>query len=53
MNFKGGANPPREEWKLPPMKTPEESERAFAYLEELVAFMKSFQIGRASCRERV
>ena len=42
VNFKGGANPAREEWKLPPMKTPEESERAFHYLENLVAYMKSF-----------
>jgi len=42
VNFKAGANPPREEWKLPPMKSPEESERAFKYLQDLVIFMKSF-----------
>jgi hypothetical protein len=42
VNFKDGANPPREEWKLPPTKTPEESERAFKYLEDLVTYMKSF-----------
>jgi peptidoglycan/xylan/chitin deacetylase (PgdA/CDA1 family) len=42
VNFARGANPPREEWKLPPLKTPEESERAFKYLEDLVAYMKSF-----------
>ncbi len=41
-NFAGGSNPPREEWKLPPTKTPEESERAFHYLEGLVTTMKSF-----------
>lgn len=41
MNFSRGANPPREEWKLPKVKTPEESERAFKYLEDLVAYMKS------------
>jgi len=41
VNFARGANPPREEWKLPPMKTPEERERAFKYLEELVAYIKS------------
>lgn len=41
VNFARGANPPPEEWKLPPMKTPEESEKAFAYFEELVRTMKS------------
>lgn len=43
VNFKAGANPPREEWKLPPMMSPEETERAFKYLEDLVSYMKSFQ----------
>jgi len=42
VNFREGANPPREEWKLPPMKSPEESERAFKYFQDLVVFMKSF-----------
>jgi hypothetical protein len=42
VNFAHGANPPREEWKLPPMKTPEESEKAFKYFEDLVTYMKSF-----------
>lgn len=42
VNFARGANPPRSEWKLPPIKTPEESERAFQYLEGLVSYMKSF-----------
>lgn len=41
VNFALGANPPREQWKLPPMKSPEEAERAFHYVEELVTFMKS------------
>src|SRR5207244_2048121 len=41
VNFARGANPPREKWKLPPMKTPEERERAFSYQEELVASIKS------------
>ncbi|MDP2898864.1 MAG: hypothetical protein Q8Q12_20190 [bacterium] len=31
VNFSRGANPPREEWKLPPQKSPEETERAFEY----------------------
>ena len=42
MNFAYGANPTREQWKLPPVKPPEESERAFKYLEDLVIYMKSF-----------
>ena len=42
MNFARGLNPPREEWKLPPMKTAEESEKAFQYFEGLVTYMKSF-----------
>jgi hypothetical protein len=42
VNFREGANPPREEWKLPPMKSPEESEKAFKYFQDLVVFMKSF-----------
>lgn len=41
VNFSRGANPPREEWKLPRAKTPEESERAFKYLDDLVAYMMS------------
>src|SRR5207245_11501069 len=42
VNCARGLNPPREEWKLPPMKTAEESERAFQYFEGLVTYMKSF-----------
>jgi hypothetical protein len=30
VNFSRGANPPREEWKLPPQRTAEETEAAFA-----------------------
>jgi hypothetical protein len=42
VNFREGANPPPQEWQLPPVKTPEESEQAFKYFEDLVLFMKSF-----------
>jgi peptidoglycan/xylan/chitin deacetylase (PgdA/CDA1 family) len=42
VNFAKGANPPRDEWQLPPMKSPAEIERDFAYLEGLVHYMKSF-----------
>ncbi len=42
VNFAHGSNPPREEWKLPPMKTAEEAERAFKYFADLITYMKSF-----------
>jgi hypothetical protein len=42
VNFRDGANPPPDQWKLPAVKTPEETEKAFQYFEELVCFMKSF-----------
>jgi hypothetical protein len=42
VNFAKGANPPREEWQQPTMKSPQEIERDFSYLEGLVAYMKSF-----------
>ena len=44
VNFAHGANPPREEWKLPAMKDPAEGENAFKYFEELVKYMKSFPL---------
>jgi hypothetical protein len=41
VNFAHGANPPRSEWKLPPLKSPEEQEQAFHafehYLEHIVS----------------
>jgi hypothetical protein len=42
VNFSGGANPPREDWKLPPMKTPEASAVAYRTFEEYVRFIKRF-----------
>ncbi len=42
VNFARGASPPPDQWKLPRMKSPEESERAFKYFENLIAYMKSF-----------
>ena len=42
VNFRNGANPPPDQWKLPAVKTPEETEKAFQYFEDLVRFMKSF-----------
>jgi hypothetical protein len=42
VNFAKGANPPREEWKLPAQKTPEESRIAYQVLENYVRFMQRF-----------
>jgi len=40
VNFSQGANPPRSEWKLPPMKSPAEQEQAFkafeTYLDHII-----------------
>jgi len=40
VNFARGANPPREKWKLPPMKTAAGTRTAFANYEGFVRFMK-------------
>jgi hypothetical protein len=42
VNFRNGANPPRELWQLPPAKTPDESKIAYQMLEDYVRFMKRF-----------
>jgi hypothetical protein len=42
VNFRGGANPPRDEWKLPAMKSPEECRESYRRFEEFVRFMKRF-----------
>ncbi len=42
VNFAKGANPPREQWKLPPRKTPEETRIAYQVLENYVRFMQRF-----------
>src|SRR5262249_25603254 len=42
VNFKYGANPPREKWKLPPMKTDAESKTAYQVFEKYVQFIKRF-----------
>jgi hypothetical protein len=40
VNFSRGANPPREEWKLPGMRPAAETEQAFTDFEQYVRFMK-------------
>src|SRR5262249_27542479 len=42
VNFRNGANPPREKWKLPPMLTAEESKAAYQVFESYIQFMKRF-----------
>jgi hypothetical protein len=42
VNFRNGANPPREQWKLPPAKTPEESRVSYQIFLEYVRFLKRF-----------
>jgi hypothetical protein len=42
VNFKKGANPPREQWKLPPQKSPEETKTAYESFETWVRFIKRF-----------
>ncbi len=42
VNFKNGANPPREEWKKPPQKTKEETRTGYEIFESYVRFMKRF-----------
>jgi hypothetical protein len=42
INFKGGANPPPAAWKVPAMKSPDETEKEFQYFTSLIEFLKSF-----------
>jgi hypothetical protein len=42
VNFSDGANPPPDQWKMPPVKSPEETEKAFQYFEDFIHFLKSF-----------
>jgi hypothetical protein len=42
VNFRSGANPPPEEWQVPPQKTTEETKVAFDNFEKYVQFMKRF-----------
>jgi hypothetical protein len=42
VNFRNGANPPREQWKKPPQKTPEETRVSYEVFENYVRFLKRF-----------
>lgn len=41
VNFSRGANPPREQWKAPPQRTPEETEAAFKRFGEYLDHIRS------------
>ncbi len=40
VNFRKGANPPREQWKLPAQKTPDETKLSFRIFADFIAFIK-------------
>ncbi len=41
VNFRHGANPQRSEWKAPPMRPAQETEKAFGDFEEYIKFIKT------------
>ncbi|MGH7969446.1 MAG: hypothetical protein ACREIC_12035 [Limisphaerales bacterium] len=41
VNFRRGANPPREQWKAPPQRTPEETDAAFKRFAEYIDYIRS------------
>jgi hypothetical protein len=41
VNFSRGANPPREQWKAPPQRPPEETEAAFQRFGQYIDFIQS------------
>jgi hypothetical protein len=43
VNFRRGANPPREEWRAPPQISPEKTEAAFERFGSYVDFMRSYR----------
>ena len=42
VNFRRGANPPREQWKAPPQRTAEETDAAFKRFAEYIDYIRSF-----------
>jgi hypothetical protein len=42
VNFRDGANPPREQWKKPPQKSDEETRSSYEVFENYLRFMKRF-----------
>src|SRR5262249_41876897 len=44
VNFRRGANPPREKWKAPPQRFAEETDGAFERFEKYIDFQKSLGV---------
>ncbi len=42
VNFKNGANPPREQWKAPPQKSADETRSCYEVFENYIRFLKHF-----------
>ncbi|MBV9123748.1 MAG: hypothetical protein JO112_10360, partial [Planctomycetes bacterium] len=42
VNFRQGANPPRERWQLPPLKPPEQRKIAYQVFEDYIRFIQHF-----------
>jgi hypothetical protein len=42
VNFKNGANPPRDQWKVPAQKSPEETKVAYDIFEGYIRFIQRF-----------
>lgn len=40
VNFEHGSNPPRQDWKMPPMKSPAAVEQAFRNFQDFILFLK-------------
>lgn len=44
VNFSRGANPPREDWQLPPQRPAEQTEQAFARFEQYIDHLQSLGV---------
>ena len=44
VNFSRGANPPREQWKVPPQRPAEQTEQAFARFAKYIDYIKSLRV---------
>jgi hypothetical protein len=42
VNFNNGANPPPAQWRLPPMKSPDEARSCYQVFEDYIRFLKRF-----------
>jgi len=49
VNFRRGANPPREQWKPPPQRSPEETEGAFQRFGQYIDHIRAIEPVRVAC----